>query len=149
MKTTFRVNQKVFSYAYGWGRIVSISETEDYTKEPVITFKNTEDLYDFYDLEGRFVILSYNIIIYRSENPVLATEEYTLNGFTQKEKVNYEDYIGKWGKFWDRDSDKDFLVSILHCFNHYDQYEFVTKDDKCYEFFEPLTEEQIKILNLE
>ena len=53
MKTTFRVNQKVFSYAYGWGRIVSISETEDYTKEPVITFKNTEDQYDFYDLEGQ------------------------------------------------------------------------------------------------
>ena len=149
MKTTFRVNQKVFSYAYGWGRIVNISETEDYTKEPVITFKNTEDQYEFYDLEGRFVILSYNVIIYRSENPVLATEEYTLNGFTQEEKVNYEDYIGKWGKFWNYDSGNDLMLSTLYFYNKDNDYKFITNNDEAYEYFEPLTEEEIRILRLE
>ena len=115
-------------------------------------FKNTS--FSVYYSKFRLYILyredgSYYYKEGLDTKPVLATEEYTLKGFTQKEQIDYNQLVGKWGKFWDRDSDKDFLVSILHCFNHYDQYEFVTKDDKCYEFFEPLTEEQIKILNLE
>ena len=29
--------------------------------------------------------------------PVLATEEYTLKGFTQKEQIDYNQLVGKWG----------------------------------------------------
>lgn len=139
MKTKFKLNQKVFDYSYGWGKVSEIFKNTSFS-----VYYSKFRLYILYREDG-----SYYYKEGLDTKPVLATEEYTLKGFTQKEQIDYNQLVGKWGKFWDRDSDKDFLVSILHCFNHYDQYEFVTKDDKCYEFFEPLTEEQIKILNLE
>lgn len=139
MKTKFKLNQKVFDYSYGWGKVSEIFKNTSFS-----VYYSKFRLYILYREDG-----SYYYKEGLDTKPVLATEEYTLKGFTQKEQIDYNQLVGKWGKFWDRDSDKDFLVSILHCFNHYDQFEFVTKDDKCYEFFEPLTEEQIKILNLE
>lgn len=139
MKTKFKLNQKVFDYSYGWGKVSEIFKNTSFS-----VYYSKFRLYILYREDG-----SYYYKEGLDTKPVLATEEYTLKGFTQKEQIDYNQLVGKWGKFWDRDSDKDFLVSILHCYNHYDQYEFVTKDDKCYEFFEPLTEEQIKILNLE
>lgn len=139
MKTKFKLNQKVFDYSYGWGKVSEIFKNTSFS-----VYYSKFHLYILYREDG-----SYYYKEGLDTKPVLATEEYTLKGFTQKEQIDYNQLVGKWGKFWDRDSDKDFLVSILHCFNHYDQYEFVTKDDKCYEFFEPLTEEQIEILNLE
>ena len=149
MKTTFKVNQKVFDYSYGWGRIVSIEETSDKSNEPVITVRFVEDTYIHYDLEGRHVRLNYNIIRDRSSNPVLATEEYTLYGFTQEPKEDYSEYIGKWGKFWNYDSGNDILISTLYFYNTGNDYKFITNNDEAYEYFEPLKEEEIKILKLE
>ena len=145
----FKVNQKVFDYSYGWGRIISISETDDPTKEPAITVKYAEDLYNSYDLEGRYVTLFYNIIRYRAEKPSLATDEYTLYGFTQEPKEDYSWYIGKWGKFWNYDSGNDLMVSTLYFYNPDNGYRFITNNDEAYEYFEPLTEEEVKILKLE
>ena len=79
----FEINQKVFDYSYGWGKIVKITTTSDSSEEPIIVFINNEDIYNFYDLEGRNVCLIDNIIKYRAVNPTLATKEYSLKDFTQ------------------------------------------------------------------
>ena len=135
----FKINQKVFDYSYGWGKIVIIH------KEDRLTVLYTGDLRVDYTKNGFTYLNNTNMI---SSSPTLATKEYTLKGFTQEEQIDYKQFEGKWGKFWDSDCEKDFVVSILYCYNHENQYEFITNDDHCYEFFEPLTEEQIKILNL-
>lgn len=138
MKTKFKVNQKVFDYSYGWGKVSEIHEDTSLS-----VYYRKLDFYVLYCEDG-----SYFFRDKIASKPVLATEEYTLNGFTQEYKPSYEDYFGKWGKFWDSDSDTDFVVSILYYYNDENDYKFITNDDHCYEFFEPLTEEQIKVLDL-
>lgn len=139
MKTSFKINQKVFDYSYGWGKIVIIY------KEDRLTVLYSGDLRVDYTKKGFVYLNNTNII---SSLPTLATKEYTLNGFTQEEQIDYEQYIGKWCKFWDSDSDKDFVISTFYFYNDENEYKFITNDDKCYEFFKPLTEEQIRVLNL-
>lgn len=139
MRTEFKINQKVFDYSYGWGKIIIIY------KENKLTVLYSGDLKVEYTKKGFRYLNNTNII---SSLPTLATEEYTLNGFTQEYKEDYVQYIGKWGKFWDEDFDKDFVISILYYYNDENEYKFITNDDKCYEFFEPLTEEQIRVLGL-
>lgn len=95
----FEVNQKVFDYSYGWGKIIKIITTSDSSKEPIIVFINNKDIYNIYDLEGRNVCLIDNIIKYRADKPTLATKEYYLEDFTQEPQINYTKYINKWGKF--------------------------------------------------
>lgn len=80
----FEVNQKVFDYSYGWGKIIKIITTSDSSKEPIIVFINNKDIYNIYDLEGRNVCLIDNIIKYRADKPTLATKEYYLEDFTQE-----------------------------------------------------------------
>ena len=95
----FYVNQKVFDYSYGWGKIIKIITTSDSSEEPIIIFANNKDVYNIYDLEGRNVCLIDNIIKYRADKPTLATKEYYLEDFTQEPQINYTKYINKWGKF--------------------------------------------------
>ena len=50
---------------------------------------------------------SQEVIIYTNdgkrtlgeETPLLSFMEYTLQGFSQERPINYEGYIGKWGRF--------------------------------------------------
>lgn len=79
METIFKICDKVFDIAYGWGKIVKIMTTSDYTKEPILVFKNEKEIYNFYDLKGRNLVLIDNIIVYRSEVPVLSHNEYSIN----------------------------------------------------------------------
>ena len=51
----FEINQKVFDYSYGWGKIIKIITTSDSSEEPIIIFANNKDVYNIYDLEGRNV----------------------------------------------------------------------------------------------
>ena len=135
----FKMDQKVYDYTYGWGKIIMIC------KENRLIVQYSRDLRVDYTKNGFRYLNSNNII---SDLPTLATKEYSLNGFTQEPQINYNIYIGKWGKFWDSDNEKDFVISILYYYNDENEYKFITNDDKCYEFFEPLSKEQIEILNL-
>ena len=139
MKTTFKVNQKVFDYSYGWGRVSEMYEDNSFS-----VYYIKLDVYVLYRNDGSYLFRDKT-----ASKPVLATEEYTLNGFTQEEKVKYEDYIGRWGKFWNYDSGNDILISTLYFYNTENDYKFITNNDEAYEYFEPLTEEEIKILKLE
>lgn len=84
--------------------------------------------------------------------PILSFTEYTLNNFSQERPINYEDYIGKWGKFWNGENNKhNCSIAKLH---HYDPDADFGEQFTCvlglnHDYFEPLTEEQIKILGLE
>ena len=147
----FEVNQKVFDYSYGWGKIVKITTTSDSSKEPIIVFINNKDIYNFYDLEGRNVWLINNIIKYRAVNSTLATKEYYLEDFTQEPQINYTKYINKWGKFGFSE-DKIEIIGILKDFRETLEglkYFYPFEDRYInYEYFEPLTDEQLKILGL-
>lgn len=80
-------------------------------------------------------------------SPILSFTEYNLidGGFSQERPIDYGEYIGKWGKFWN--DKKEYIVSKLE---RYSSEGFrTTTSIALYKFFEPLTEEQIKILNLE
>lgn len=144
----FEVNQKVFDYSYGWGKIVKIATTSDNSKEPIIVFINNKDIYSFYDLEGRNVCLIDNIIKYRADKPTLATKEYNLKDFTQEKQIDYSDYLGKYGMFWDEDK-KFPLIAILESFINDNSYPFKSCGGMgYYSNFEPLTDEQLKVLGL-
>ena len=80
--------------------------------------------------------------------PTLSFTEYGLNNkFTQKRPINYNDYIGKWGKFWN-DNPKYFTIGILKGYEQdgHKPFQSVSLD---FQKFKPLTEEQVKILELE
>lgn len=139
MKTIFKVGDKVFDYAYGWGKVTGIEGC----KALKVTFEHIDDF-------GKNIRLLYNeqgkeIL---SKNITLSFTEYTLQGFSQERPVNYEEYIGKWGKFWNEDFEDHYVISKLKEYKSGDTYKFKILGG-VYNTFEPLTEEQIKVLNLE
>lgn len=148
----FEINQKVFDYSYGWGKIVKITTTSDSSEEPIIVFINNKDIYNFYDLDGRNVCLIDNIIKYRAANPTLSTKEYYLEDFTQEPQINYTKYINKWGKFGFSE-DKIEIIGILKDFRETSEglkyfYPFENRNIS-YEYFQLLSDEQLKIFGLQ
>lgn len=148
----FEINQKVFDYSYGWGKIVKITTTSDSSEEPIIVFINNKDIYNFYDLDGRNVCLIDNIIKYRAANPTLSTKEYYLEDFTQEPQINYTKYINKWGKFGFSE-DKIEIIGILKDFRETSEglkyfYPFEDRNIS-YEYFQLLSDEQLKIFGLQ
>lgn len=133
----FKLEDKVFDIRYGWGKVTICADTILY---PIGVQFDEDD--------------SQEVILYTEDGkghlgdnkPLLSFTEYTLNGFSQKRFFDYKNCIGKWGKFWD-DRIKEYIISRL---------ERITPDGfksntsiMIYNNFEPLTEEQIKMLNLE
>ena len=136
-KQIFKVGDRVFDIRYGWGKVTICADTILY---PIGVQFDEDD--------------SQEVILYTEDGkghlgdnkPLLSFTEYTLNGFSQKRFFDYKNCIGKWGKFWD-DRIKEYIISRL---------ERITPDGfksntsiMIYNNFEPLTEEQIKMLNLE
>lgn len=148
----FEINQKVFDYSYGWGKIIKIITTSDSSEEPIIIFANNKDVYNIYDLEGRNVCLIDNIIKYRADKPTLATKEYYLEDFTQEPQINYTKYINKWGKFGNSKDEIEF-IGVLKDFRETSEglkYFYPFKDRNIsYEYFQLLSDEQLKIFSLQ
>ena len=128
----FKVGDRVFDAMCGWGEVKDIDKHLVFVK-----FDKDDNTDEYYD-DGRFC---------KSDiNPRLSFTEYGFdNRFSQKRFFDYKNCIGKWGKFWD-DRIKEYIISRL---------ERITPDGfksntsiMIYNNFEPLTEEQIKILNL-
>ena len=134
MKTIFKVGDRVCDFLHGWGEVKEIQK--DGTHVIKVDFDNYSSNYT---RDGK----DYHTDL----SPILSFTEYNLidGGFTQERPIDYEKCIGKWGKFWN--DKKEYIVSKLE---RYSSEGFrTTTSIALYKFFEPLTEEQIKILNLE
>ena len=135
-KQTFKIGDRVFDIRYGWGKVTICADTILY---PIGVQFDEDD--------------SQEVILYTEDGkghlcdkqPLLSFTEYTLQGFSQERPINYEEYIGKWGKFWG-DRIKEYIISRLERATpegFKSNTSFIL-----YNNFEPLTEEQIKTLNL-
>ena len=137
-KQTFEKGDRVFDIRYGWG-IVKYIYTIDWEKAGPdylvceVEF-NKEEEKCLYTKKSAIQMLSFT--------------EYTLQGFTQEKPVNYEKYIGKWGMFWDSDKDILLIGKLLAYDNTENEGYPFENEFGYYANFEPLTEEQIKVLGL-
>ena len=140
-KQIFKKGDRVFDIRFGWGKVKEVLDT----------------LYHNYPITVFFANIG-NVITYASDGSfgagmpqMLSFTEYTLQGFSQERPINYNDYIGKWGKFWNddfEDFEDYYVISKLKEYKSGDTYKFKILGG-VYNTFEPLTEEQIKVLNLE
>ena len=138
MKTIFKKGDRVFDYIKGWGEIVHTysdnwEKVDDNYTVCVVKFDSSKEIIHF----TKYLATK-----------MLSFTEYTLQGFTQEKPVNYEEYVGKWGKFWDYDFKKSCIIGKL-CRYHSEDSKPFKVTSLHFEYFEPLSEEQIKTLNLE
>lgn len=137
-KQTFEKGDRVFDYLKGWGEIVHTysdnwEEVDDNYTVCVVRFESSEEIIHF----TKYLATR-----------MLSFTEYTLQGFSQEKPVNYEEYVGKRGQFWDSDKDVLLIGKLLAYDNtEYEGYPF-ENEFGYYANFEPLTEEQIKVLGL-
>lgn len=134
-KRIFKVGDRVFDIRYGWGTIISCEITRTYSIQVKFDKYGSDEMY--YSKNGK--------VYPDDKHPTLSFTEYTLQGFSQERPIEYSNHIGKWGKFWNN-GDKQYLISklerlVLSSFRP-------RTEKKFYDNFEPLTEEQIKILGL-
>ena len=138
-KQTFEKGDRVFDYLKGWGEIVHTysdnwEEVDDNYTVCVVRFESSEELEHF----TKYLATK-----------TLSFTEYTLKGFTQERPINYKDYVGKWGKFWN--SGDKVVIDILAEIDTEEYGRMVFGPyitNMYYDNFKPLTEEQIKILEL-
>ena len=136
-KQIFKVGDRVFDIMYGWGVVEELHQDEERSYPLIVRFPGFDTLY--YTRDGKSNT--------SDSHPILSFTEYGFdNRFSQERSINYEEYIGKWGKFWD-DRIKEYIISRLERATpegFKSNTSFIL-----YNNFEPLTEEQIKMLNLE
>ena len=138
-KQTFEKGDRVFDIRFGWGKVVDdnraclfpigIQFDDDDSQEVIV-----------YTDDGKLSL--------GEESPLLSFTECTLQGFSQEKPVNYEKYIGKWGRFWDSDKDILLIGKLLAYDNTENEGYPFENEFGYYANFEPLTEEQIKVLGL-
>lgn len=132
----FKLGDRVFDIMYGWGVVEELHQDEERSYPLIVRFPGFDTLY--YTRDGKSNT--------SDSHPILSFTEYGFdNRFTQERPINYNDYIGKWGKFWN-DCSKEYTISKLEKvkLNKFKSNTSIA----LYNNFEPLTEEQIKILNL-
>ena len=142
-KEIFKIGDRVFDIKHGWGTVaLRLKESEDpYYRWRVDFTYHREGYTD----EGKSKISD----AYRS----LSFTEYDLinGGFSQERPINYDDYIGKCGKFWDNNKRIVVVGKLINYLPHLvAAFEMKVRNNRTasYENFEPLTEEQIKVLGL-
>ena len=136
-KQIFKVGDEVYDFEFGYGTVADISRGGFYNIK--VNFE-TKAKTIYFTRDGKYE--------HGDEIPRLSFTEYDLinGGFSQEKPVNYEKYVGKWGKFWD--SNKDILViGKLLAYDTIERHPF-ENEFEYYANFEPLTEEQIKVLGL-
>lgn len=135
-KQTFEKGDRVFHYLKGWGEIVHTysdnwEEVDDNYTVCVVKFDSSEELEHF----TKYLATK-----------TLSFTEYSLQGFTQEKPINYEEYVGKWGVFWDRRFNGYYISKLKGLDVNNGFTEFVDSDSGKWNKFRPLTDEQIKIL---
>lgn len=141
-KQIFKKGDRVFDIRFGWGTVIDNNRCLLY---PIgIQF-------DRDDSQEVIVYTNDGISNISEEFSLLSFTEYTLQGFTQERPIDYKSYIGSYGRFWDNE-EKTFVIGKLYNYLPHliRAFEMKGKDSQifCYENFEPLTEEQLKILGL-
>ena len=135
----FKVGDRVFDIRYGWGTIKKYNANYTF---PIGVWFDRKDIQDLihYLKSGK----DYEI----DDAGLLSFTEYDLvnGGFNQERPIKYEDYIGKWGKFWNYNTEY-FTIGILKGYEQdsYKPFQSISLDFKN---FKPLTDEQIKVLGL-
>ena len=137
-KQTFEKGDRVFDYIKGWGEIVHTysdnwEEGDDNYTVGVVKFDSSKEIIHF----TKYLATK-----------MLSFTEYTLQGFTQEKPVNYEEYVGKLGQFWDSNKDILLICKLLAYDNTENEGYPFENEFGYYANFEPLTEEQIKVLGL-
>ena len=135
-KKIFEKGDKVFDIIFGWGKVTEVYYPQDRDYPVSVQFENSIIKYTY---DGKWA--------HGDSYSRLSFTEYGFdNRFSQERPVNYEDCIGKWGKFWNNYIEK-FIITTLDDYFMNDNKPFETN---CgfFKHFEPLTEEQIKILGL-
>lgn len=117
---------------------------KSYTKyareKSIITFTECKVVFDNTPEESKDYGFS---IVYESE---LSFTEYSLQGFSQRRPINYEDYIGCWGRFWDNGMAK--VEGVLSYAGSDVAYPYSRKGGLEYENFEPYPKEVLTSLGL-
>jgi len=139
-KQIFRVDDKVYDFEFGWGVVVEVAICGFYPIK--VKFESNANMF-YFTRDGKYE--------YSSEAPRLSFTEYDLvnGGFSQERLIDYNEYIGKWGKFWNGSSKVviDTLAEIKD--GKYGRVVFNPRVTSIYcDNFEPLTEEQLKVLGL-
>lgn len=140
-KQIYKIGDKVFDIFYGHGEIIKIVH-DDYHYPIRVNFFGKGLIISFTE-DGRFDL--------NDNYPRLSFTKYTLEGFSEIRPINYSDYIGKWGKFWNKGDYENVAIDCLNSLSTDDEdvEKFVPYTEyKLYDYYVPLTEEQLKILDL-
>ena len=99
----FKIGDRVFDARYGWGTFTGICVNADYPL--YVQLDNGE--YNIYTFDGK---LNVEALL-----PSLSFTEYDYikGGFSQDRNDIVDERIGKWGYFWDDDTDERFLYAKL------------------------------------
>lgn len=136
-RTTFKEGDQVFDILHGWGKVTYLYSS-DWEKSELdhlvcrVKFDNGKECH-----YTKYVVLKS-----------LSFTEYGFDEkFSQERPIDYEKCVGKWGKFWD--DDEIILISKLVFYDDAENENYPFESEfNCHMNFEPLTEEQVKILEL-
>lgn len=120
----FKVGDKVYHYAYGWGEVMDIEG-------------------------GSSVKVDFNrhlIWLSKTDINLLSFTEYTLPGFSQERPIDWSEHVGKWCKFWD-EGHKHFVTDRLEYIKGTGAF-FYSREGLVSVNCEPLNEEQLKAFGL-
>ena len=136
-KQTFEKGDRVFDYLKGWGEIIHTysdnwEEVDDNYTVCVVKFDSSKEIVHF----TKYLATK-----------MLSFTEYTLQGFTKEKPVNYEEYVGKWGRFFDKNEIHIAIDKLVDYHGSSADAPFESRFAH-YSNFEPLTEEQLKVLGL-
>ena len=143
-KQIFEKGDRVFDIRTGWGEV-----THSYTSD----WENL--ISDYLVCDVKF---DNGEVCHYTKNGALKSLSFTEYGFddrfTQERPIDYNGYIGKWGKFWAVIKDVGIQNTVIGHLSDYNENDIEGFPFACeetgvyYTNFEPLTEKQIKILEL-
>lgn len=141
-KQIFKIGDRVFDVRYGWGKVTSYGKDNAHHPVRVQFDKDNSKEVISYTKYGK----EYEL----DDVSLLSFTEYGLDErFSQERPINYKDYIGKWGKFWNDDLVNMFIDVLDDIHEDDGTIKFISCEiNSQYKNFEPLTEEQLKVLGL-
>ena len=147
METKFEIGQKVYDSVFFGSAEGIVKNIKDILNKTVLEI-SFEGITFRYNHESKFIDRVDDRFI--TSIPTLSTKPYTLEGFTQESIIDWSKYFNTWGIFYDEEEDFESAnrVGRLHDYDNDNIYPFQTYGGESYMNFKPLTEEQIKIIDL-
>lgn len=147
MKTKFKIGQKVYDYIFFRNTKGIVKDIKEVLGKTIVEVDFSGIIFR-YSYDGKLIDRLDNRFI--TFTPTLSTKPYTLENFTQEEQIDWEKFEGVWGIFYDEGKAK-----VIGKLNGYypdsrvkEYFSCEQCDENGFEFYQPLTEEQTKILNL-